>query len=324
MPVFRLPYDAASLPLVLPDRPGWEVRLLAPQPAAPAADPAAAVAAALDARPLPQARGRTAVVAINDKTRPVPHHILLPPLLDQLQALGYPPERILLLIATGTHAPMREDEFAAILPAEILARYPVRSHDCDDAASLVPLGTTARGTPVAVNRHWLAANLRIVVGNIEPHQFMGFSGGVKSAAVGLTSRATLNANHAMMTAAGAEINTYDDNPCRQDVEEIGQIIGVHYALNAILDDHKRIVHALAGAPLDVMARGIPLLRAIYETPVDAAFDLTIASPGGRPKDINLYQAQKALAAAASVTRISSRARLRSGSSLMIPSSVLDD
>jgi nickel-dependent lactate racemase len=131
---------------------------------------------------------------------------------------------------------------------------------------------------------------------------MGFSGGVKSAAVGLTGRATINANHAMMTAAGAEINRYEDNPCRQDVEEIGRIIGVHYALNAVLNDHKQIAHALAGAPRAVMARGIPLLRAIYEVKVDEPFDLTIATPGGRPKDINLYQAQKALAHATMITR----------------------
>jgi nickel-dependent lactate racemase len=153
-----------------------------------------------------------------------------------------------------------------------------------------------------VNRRWLEADLRIVVGNIEPHQFMGFSGGVKSAAVGLTGRATINANHAMMTAAGAEINRYDDNPCRQDVEEIGRMIGVDYALNAVLNDHKQVVHALAGDPRDVMARGIPLLRAIFEVKVDEPFDLVIASPGGRPKDINLYQAQKALAHATMIAR----------------------
>ena len=123
----------------------------------------------------------------------------------------------------------------------------------------------------------------------------------------------MNANHAMMTAPGAEINSYADNPCRQDVEEIGRIIGVNYALNAILNDHKQIVHALAGPPLDVMARGIPLLRAIYQVEVDEPFDLVVVSPGGHPKDINLYQAQKALAHA---TMIARRAPKQSGTVIL--------
>ena len=301
MSTYRLPYGKSALELTLPDRPGWEVCLLAPREVAPAPEPRAAVEDALDSQPISRS-GETVVVAINDKTRPVPHDVLLPPLLRRLEGLGYGPERITLLIATGTHLPMREDEFVSVVPPAVLARYPVYSHDCDDMTQLVGLGRTARGTPVAVNRRWHDAGLRVVVGNIEPHQFMGFSGGVKSAAVGLTARATINANHAMMTAAGAEINRFGDNPCRQDVEEIGRIIGVHYALNAVLNDHKQIVHALAGAPSDVMAQGIPLLRAIYEVKVDEPFDLVFVTPGGRPKDINLYQAQKAFAHATMIAR----------------------
>jgi nickel-dependent lactate racemase len=189
---------------------------------------------------------------------------------------------------------MRPDEFPLVVPPEILARYRVVSHDCDDEAGLIGLGETSRGTPVWVNRRWWEADLRLVVGNLEPHQFMGFSGGVKSAAVGLTGRVTINTNHAMMTAPGSQIGRFEDNPCRQDVEEIGAMIGVHYALNAIMDEEKRIVHVLAGAPLDVMRRGIPLLRAIYQVTTPAPFDLLIVAPGGHPKDINLYQAQKAL------------------------------
>ena len=317
---YRLPYGKDWTEFDLPDDLGAEVVLLAPREAAAAADPRAAVKAALDRAPVWGAEtsevaplgdveisdvyraDKRAVIAVNDKTRPVPHMILLPPLLARLEALGFAPQNITLLIATGTHVPARPDQFAAILPPEILERYPVYSHDCDAADGSVSLGVTTRGTPVAVNRRWWEADLRIVVGNIEPHQFMGFSGGVKSAAVGLTARDTINTNHAMMTAPGAQINHYEDNPCRQDVEEIGRLIGVHYALNAVLNDHKQIVHVLAGSPADVMAAGIPLLRAIYQVEVDEPFDLVIVAPGGHPKDINLYQAQKAFAHATMVTR----------------------
>jgi nickel-dependent lactate racemase len=51
-----------------------------------------------------------------------------------------------------------------------------------------------------------------------------------------------------------------------------------------------------------MDAAIPLSSQVSRAPVGAAFDLVIASAGGHPKDLNLYQAQKALAHAALVTR----------------------
>jgi nickel-dependent lactate racemase len=125
---------------------------------------------------------------------------------------------------------------------------------------------------------------------------------VKSAAIGLAGYETVVRNHSMMSHPLAQLGRYDDNPCRQDIEEIGARVGVHLALNVVLDDRKRIVRALAGPPVDLMRRGIPLVRALNQVEVDRPFDLVLASPGGHPKDVNLYQAQKALAHAALVTR----------------------
>ena len=104
-----------------------------------------------------------------------------------------------------------------------------------------------------------SADFKIVVGNIEPHQFAGFSGGVKSAAIGLSALETINRNHSLMTHPNSQLGEYETNPARQDIEEIGQKIGVHLALNAVLNQDKQIVHALAGDPyLVVPARGSAL------------------------------------------------------------------
>jgi nickel-dependent lactate racemase len=243
----------------------------------------------------------SAAIAINDKTRPVPHAHLLPPLLRRLERLGLRRKAIMLLIATGAHPPMPPAEFGRVVPAEVLARYPVLCHDADDTAKLVHLGATSRGTPVWVNRHFLEADLRLVVGNVEPHQFQGFSGGVKSAAIGLAGRETVDRNHALMTDPRARLGRYADNPARQDVEEIGTRIGVQFALNVVLNRQKQIVHTVAGEPRAVMEAAISLSRQVSKAPVAAPFDLVIASAGGHPKDLNLYQAQKALAHAALVT-----------------------
>ncbi|GAB4533932.1 MAG: nickel-dependent lactate racemase [Anaerolineae bacterium] len=305
MPEFNLPYGAGHLKLNLPDE--WHVELLTPEPAPPLPDPLAAVEFALDhpvgARHLSDFAGiQSAAIAINDKTRPVPHSVLLPPLLSRLEGLGVQPEAITLCIATGSHPPMSPAEYGRVIPAEILRRYPVLSHNANDPDMLIYLGKTGRGTPVWINQNYAQADLRIVVGNIEPHQFMGFSGGVKSAAIGLAGVETINHNHALMTDRRARLGRFDDNPARQDVEEIGRLAGIHFALNAILNEAKQIVAVVAGEPGAVMQKGIPLARRLYQVEVSAPFDLMIVSPGGHPKDINLYQAQKALAHAALVTR----------------------
>jgi nickel-dependent lactate racemase len=305
MTKFSLPYGKSRLDFELP---AWrEVTLLAPIETAAAPDPLRVVNQALDqpagGRQLTDfGRIRSAAIAINDKTRPVPHQHLLPPLLQRLEALGLPPETITLIIATGAHPPMPPQEFSQVVPPEILARYPIICHDAEAQAGLAHVGQTERGTPLWLNRRFVEADLRLVVGNIEPHQFMGFSGGVKSAVIGLAGKATINHNHALMLDPRAKLGEYDDNPARQDVEEMGRMAGIHFALNAILNDGKQIVAALAGEPRAVMGQGIPLARQIYQAPVSKPFDLMLVSPGGHPKDINIYQAQKGLAHAALVAK----------------------
>lgn len=302
---FSVPYGRGALTFRLPHT--WPVEVVEAPDVEAAAGPLSVVEAALDA-PLGGARlsgfhgARSAAVAINDKTRPVPHQTLLPPLLSRLEGLGLPPEAITLLIATGVHPPMPRAEFARVVPPEVLDRYPVICHDGDDPGQLVRLGVTSRGTPVWVNHRYLEADLRVVVGNVEPHQFQGFSGGVKSAAIGLAGREMINHNHALMAEPHARLGRFHDNPARQDVEEIGGLIGVHFALNAVLNSEKQIVQAFAGDPVAVMEAAIPLSRQVSQATVSAPFDLVIASAGGHPKDLNLYQAQKALAHAALVTR----------------------
>ncbi len=305
MPDFLIPYGRTKLPVRLDD--SFHTELLAPARVEPLADPLQAVRDALN-RPVGGvslagfAQARSVAIAISDKTRPVPHAILLPPLLQALEQLGIAPGAITLIVATGLHAPMPQAEFAEILPADILARYRVISHDAKATAELVSLGKTSLGTTVQANRVFAQADLRLVVGNLEPHQFMGFSGGVKTAAIGLGGCDTINQNHARMLDPRSDLARYEDNPARQDVEEIGRLMGIHFALNAVISESKQIVRVIAGEPVAVMRQGIPLVLEIYQVAASAPFDLMIASPGGHPKDINLYQAQKALGHAARITR----------------------
>ncbi|MDE2638234.1 MAG: nickel-dependent lactate racemase [Chloroflexota bacterium] len=302
-----MPFGRGSLSADLPA--GCTAEVIRPRTQPPAADPAAlvrdAVYTPLGAVEPPRA-GQTVAIAINDKTRPVPHEHLLPPVLQGMRHAGVRDEDVTFIIATGTHPGMTPDEYDAIFPREIIATYRVLCHDGGDETNLTRLGETARGTPVWINSVYLAADYRIVIGNIEPHQFQGFSGGVKSAAIGLAGASTINHNHAMMRHEGARLGEYDANPARLDVEEIGRMIGIDFAVNAILNSDKQIVKAFAGDPAAVMRAGIPAARALCQIPVAEPFDLMIASPGGHPKDINIYQSQKGMAHAALITRSGGR------------------
>ncbi|MCD4673933.1 MAG: nickel-dependent lactate racemase [Anaerolineaceae bacterium] len=300
-----LPYGKKELLLKLPEGPHYE--FIAPIDHSASPDPLQTVGEALD-HPCDGVRlfdfpaPRKVAIAINDKTRPVPHFELLYPLVRRLNNMGVSNAQIIFIIASGTHKPMPSTEYPEVLPKELSSNHTVIAHDCDCKNELKYLGTTSFGTPVWANRVFMEADIRIVVGNIEPHHFMGFSGGVKSAAIGLSGRETICHNHAFITHPNARLGCYENNPMRQDVEEIGKMMGVHYAVNAILDKDKNLVHAVAGEPLAVMAAGIPLSRKICQVPVTDKFDVVIASCGGYPKDINLYQAQKAQTNASLITR----------------------
>ncbi len=303
----RLPYSKGTIQAKLPA--DFRIERIVPRSQAAAQDPAATVMQAVYnplGDVLPPRAGMRVAIAINDKTRPVPHEVLLPPVLAGMRHAGIRDQDVYFIIATGTHPAMPPDEYATILPQAILDTYRVSCHDAYDDSSLTPLGETSRGTPIAINSDYMAADYRIVIGNIEPHQFQGFSGGVKSAAIGLAGVETINHNHAMMRHDAAIWGSYVDNPARQDVEEIGARIGIDFCVNAILNANKGLVRAFAGEPVAVMQAGIPAVRELYAVPVSAPVDLMIASPGGHPKDINLYQAQKGMAHASAVTKSGGR------------------
>ena len=233
-------------------------------------------------------------ITINDKTRPVPNTLLLTPLLHKLKALGIENSAITIFIASGTHVPMKPEEYQLILSQEIINTIQISAHNSDDETQLCEIGKTFRGTPVFVNKEFFHKDLKIVVGDIELHHFAGYSGGVKSAAIGLAGRQTINHNHKLLLDNQSILGNYAHNPLRNDIEEIGELMGINLALNAVLNERKEIVKVFFGKPRDVIKAGIKVVNDISQVPIESLYDLVVASAGGYPKDINLYQAQKAM------------------------------
>ena len=305
MPFITIPCGRSQLTLDLPS----EIALLQSNDIPPLLDPAGAVAAAL-AQPLAGpplaelARGKgSACLVVSDSTRPVPNRLLLPPLLDTLLMAGLAKEKITILIATGMHRPATGPELVELLGPEVAESWPVLNHDCRDQASLEVVDTI-QGAPIAINRRYLQAELKIVTGLIEPHPFAGFSGGGKSILPGLASLGSMEHMHsyAMVAHPGLRAGGMEGNPFQEQVRRVARAAGLDFMLNVVIDRERRPLGVFAGAFPEAFDSGCALVARQAVVPVEEPFDLVITSSGGHPLDATLYQSSKGIMAAKAVCR----------------------
>lgn len=302
-----LDYGRSKLCLSVSDR--LRVSVVEPPDGQPLADASAAVASALtnpiDSVPLVElARGRrNAVVAIADKTRPVPYRILLPPILQALQAAGLPSASIEILVATGLHRANTEAELHEMLGAEIATGYRLRNHVARDADAHVHLGRTRLGTDVWLDRGFVEADLKVVAGLIEPHLMAGYSGGRKMVCPGLAGVETMRSAHGpRMLEDKIGPGLVDDNPLHADLLEIARLSGVHFMCDVSIDRARRITGVFAGDIAAAHAAGMRAVENQVRVDLDAAADIVVTSAGGYPLDQTFYQAIKGLTAALNVVR----------------------
>lgn len=243
--------------------------------------------------------GKRVVIITSDATRPCPNAVLLPPLLERLHKAGIKDEDITVVIALGLHRPMTDAELASSVGDEVFRRVKVINHDPKDA---VALGKTQRGTPVEIFRPVVEADYRICVGNVEFHYFAGYSGGAKAIVPGVAAPNTVTSNHSHMTSANAKATRLAGNPVRDDLEEAAHMVGVDFLLNVIVDENHKVIDACSGDVTKAHRALCERLRQAGTISLSQSLDLAIISAGGDPKDINLYQAQKALDNCAGVVR----------------------
>ena len=98
----------------------------------------------------------------------------------------------------------------------------------------------------------------------------------------------------MMVQEEACAGNITTNPLRADIEEGGDICGIDFILNVVLDEHKQIIKAVAGDRILAHREGVAFLDKLYLKKIPERADIVIVSQGGAPKDLNLYQTQKAL------------------------------
>ncbi|MCL4424536.1 MAG: nickel-dependent lactate racemase [Firmicutes bacterium] len=304
MPLIELRYGEGTVPLEVPASNLHGILL--PQEAAGVPDEMAEIRRAL-ANPIGSPRlrdmdlaGKRLAIMVSDITRPSPSSKLLPPLLQELEAAGVRDQQILIVFGMGIHRPHKPEERKRLLGEAVYRRF--ANLDSSQVTEYVSYGATTRGTPVEIIRPVAEADIRIVTGNIEFHYFVGYSGGAKAIMPGAASRRTIQHNHSLQFEPGARAGAYEGNPVRQDIEEIGQRVGIDFMLNVVLNERKQIVQAVAGDVRQAHQVGRRAVDRMYRVDIMEKADIVIASAGGFPKDVNIYQAQKALENASYATK----------------------
>ncbi|MCL1849106.1 MAG: nickel-dependent lactate racemase [Clostridiales bacterium] len=242
------------------------------------------------------------LIITSDHTRPLPSKITIPVMVS----FFFHPEEfyeITILVATGLHRPMTQEEITERFGEEICRKYRIVCHDAKDPSSLLSFGKMSTGSELVLNSLVAEHNLVIAEGLIEPHFFAGFSGGRKSILPGIAGEATILANHSPERLASRYARTANltANPVHEESLEAAEIAGLKFILNVILDKDKKIVAAFAGDPFLAFLEGCTFLEETMSVEADLS-DIVITSNNGYPLDRNLYQVVKGIDTASQLVK----------------------
>jgi len=252
--------------------------------------------------PLNEIIGRTDLVTIvvSDITRLWSRQDLVcRELVDYLNGVvGLPFENIAILVAVGTHRPMTEAEMEKVVSPWVYKRVKVSNHDAL-AENLVSVGTTSRGTRVLVNP--LAVGRKVIlIGGTVHHLMSGFGGGRKSILPGVSAKSTIVQNHLHCLSPDEPrsnpligIGKLENNPVHEDMTEAAALVSPAFGINIVAGEHG-ILKLVCGNWEKAWEESCKLVEAYFGVGISRKADIVVASCGGYPKDINLYQSVKAL------------------------------
>jgi nickel-dependent lactate racemase len=263
-------------------------------------------------------KGEKVCIIISDVTRLWQKmSAYLPYIVKELNEGGVEDEDILFISATGSHRKQTKEEHKLLLGEELAERFHVLDHDCLEEENLTYLGTTTYGTPVKVNKKALECDHIILTGAIVFHLLAGWGGGKKSVLPGICGYESIMKNHALSLSPneGGGSNPFvrsgytKKNPLHLDMLEAASFVRPTFMFNVIMDTKGKIAHAVAGNYIKAHEEGCKIVDEIDGIEIKEKADLVIATAGGYPKDINLYQTCK--------TVINAKEAVKKGGSMIV-------
>jgi nickel-dependent lactate racemase len=252
-------------------------------------------------------KSRRAVIVTCDKTRGVPSRLTVPMILDELRKAGMRQEQIKVLVATGLHKGETMDDIIERFGQQLTLNLRFEVHDSDDERHLVNLGYLSSGVPLLLNRSVVESDLVIVESTVEPHFFAGFTGGSKVILPGVAGTETVMQNHRPQNIDHPKCRYgVISNPIRDDANEALEHLRRVFAINLVLDSHKKIVYATAGEPIASFNAVANAVIRHSRVAVEYHPDIVVTTNGGYPLDRNVYQCVKGIAVPEQVLHTNSK------------------
>ena len=288
------------------DLPGDRVDVIAPRHVAGVADERAQFMLALDrpigAAPLASLIGRRdrLAVVIPDLTRPFPSARVLPWLFAALPHV--PPANVVILIGNGSHRAATDAEIASLVGPEIAQAFRIINHNAHDPAAVVSAGRTPDGRDVPMNRLYVEADRRIVLGFIEPHFMAGFSGGYKGIFPALAGIDAIMHYHraAVIGDPQSSWGILEGNPTQDQIRYNGALAPADFLINVTLNRRREITGYFCGAVREAHERGCAFAKDTAMIACRDAYPVVVTSNSGAPLDQNLYQTVKGISAASQI------------------------
>lgn len=234
-------------------------------------------------------------ISIEDDTRPIDNKKILEILFAYLRERKISGKNIKIIVATGLHKDNTLYDFSEIsydFSVEVIKHNPDKDLIFIEDENLGKVG---------INKEFIEADARIVIGDVVPHQIFGFSGPPKSIIPGLCDRETINKTHRQVLYYDLKAGR-KDNIVRKWVEEFSKKIPNIFAINLLQNMKKEIIEVIAGDLITSFQKAIEKSEKMYCVKIEKYYDTVITSPGGYPIDQDLYQTQKAFTHASYATK----------------------
>jgi nickel-dependent lactate racemase len=239
-------------------------------------------------------KGNRAAIVVDDHTRATESHLMVLPILTELNIAGIKDEDMTVIFACGSHRAVKPEEMKRLVGEEVVNRVNLISHDYK-AKDLIYLGKTKTyGTEVYINKTFAEADVKILTGDVGLHYYAGYGGGRKSILPGISGAKTIQHNHVMLLDPKARTGNLDGNPVHEDMVEAANLAKVDFVLNIVMNSKRELVQAFAGDLEQVFNDGVRLVDEMYKVQIEQRADIVVVSSGGYPHDINLFQAYKGI------------------------------
>lgn len=232
------------------------------------------------------------VLVADDNTRLTPANIIVPVLLDELNAAGISDDQVTVVIALGTHRFMTQQEIIEKFGEETVRRVKIKNHPYKDPDSLIDLGLTENGTHIAINKEVYEADFKMGIGSIVPHHIPGFAGGAKIVQPGVSGEKTTAETHLLSVRSPRSYLGILENPVRRELDEIARKIGLNTIFNTVLNRHGEVVRGFFGDVEAAFRAGVETSLAVYSVELPQEADIVLA--GSHPCDLEFWQAHKTL------------------------------